>query len=89
MAIDLTHEDYVSDGIFAITGPTGSQDHHPDICLALYGSTPPGQDHEREQIMSRHTGECLSSLLQDLAGRFRCHWSAPGAGSWMASSRTP
>ena len=40
--IDLTHPAYVSDGIFAITGPTGSGKTTilDAICLALYGRTP-------------------------------------------------
>lgn len=35
--IDLTHPDYISDGIFAITGPTGSGKSTilDAICLAL------------------------------------------------------
>ena len=57
--IDLTHEDYVSDGIFAITGPTGSGKTTilDAICLALYGSTPRlGRITSENEIMSRHTG---------------------------------
>ena len=77
--IDLTHEDYVSDGIFAITGPTGSGKTTilDAICLALYGSTPRlGRITSENEIMSRHTGECFAEVtFRTRAGRFRCHWS--------------
>jgi len=40
--IDLTHPAFASDGIFAITGPTGAGKTTilDAICLALYGRTP-------------------------------------------------
>ncbi len=40
--IDLTHPAFTSDGIFAITGPTGAGKTtiFDAICIALYGRTP-------------------------------------------------
>ncbi len=79
-AIDLTHPAYVSDGIFAITGPTGAGKTTilDAICLALYGSTPrldriTGTDNE---VMSRQTGECFAEVtFETQNGKYRCHWS--------------
>jgi len=78
--IDLTHPAFASDGIFAITGPTGAGKTTilDAICLALYGRTPrlnrvtkSGND-----IMSRQTGECFAEVtFETQSGRYRCHWS--------------
>lgn len=78
--IDLTHPAYVSDGIFAITGPTGAGKTTilDAICLALYGRTPRLNKVTRSgnEIMSRQTGECFAEVtFETQAGRFRCHWS--------------
>lgn len=78
--IDLTHPDYVSNGIFAITGPTGSGKSTilDAICLALYGRTPRLNKITKSsnEIMSRQTGECFAEVVfETQAGRFRCHWS--------------
>lgn len=79
--IDLTRPDFVSAGIFAITGPTGAGKTTllDAICLALYGRTPRLKtlsDSENE-IMSRQTGECLAEVVFQVASgrRYRCHWS--------------
>ena len=78
--IDFTHPDYESNGIFAITGPTGAGKTTvlDAVCLGLYGRTPrldrvtkSGND-----IMSRQTGECFSEVaFETQKGRYRCHWS--------------
>ncbi|MCA8838433.1 MAG: AAA family ATPase, partial [Proteobacteria bacterium] len=78
--IDLTHSDYISDGIFAITGPTGAGKSTilDAICLALYGQTPrlTKVTKKNNEIMSRQTGECFAeATFETQAGRFRCHWS--------------
>lgn len=78
--IDLTHPAFVSDGIFAIIGPTGSGKTTilDAICLALYGRTPRLNrvTKSENEIMARQTGECFSEVLfETQAGRFRCHWS--------------
>ena len=77
--IDFTDPDYVSNGIFALTGPTGAGKSTilDAICLALYGATPRlGKiTKSRNEIMSRQTGECYAEVLfESQAGRFRCHW---------------
>jgi exonuclease SbcC len=78
--IDFTRPEYTADGIFAITGPTGSGKSTilDAICLALYGQTPRlGRVTKSvNEIMSRQTGECFSEVVFETgAGRFRCHWS--------------
>ena len=79
--IDLTRPDFVSAGIFAITGSTGAGKTTilDAICLALYGRTPRLKtlsDSENE-IMSRQTGECMAEVVFQIASgrRYRCHWS--------------
>ncbi len=78
--IDFTDPEYISNGIFALTGPTGAGKSTilDAICLALYGATPrlakiTGSSNE---VMSRQTGECYAEVIfESQAGRFRCHWS--------------
>ena len=77
--IDFTDPEYVSNGIFALTGPTGAGKSTilDAICLALYGATPRLGKITRSgnEIMSRQTGECYAEVLfESQAGRFRCHW---------------
>lgn len=78
--IDLTRTDFASDGIFAITGPTGAGKTTilDAVCLALYARTPRlGKiTKSGNEIMSRRTGECFAEVtFESQAGRFRCHWS--------------
>lgn len=77
--IDFTHPEYISNGIFALTGPTGSGKSTilDAICLALYGATPRlGKiTKSGNEIMSRQSGECYAEVVfESQAGRFRCHW---------------
>ena len=77
--IDFTHPEYSSNGIFALTGPTGAGKSTilDAICLALYGATPRlGRITKSDnEIISRQTGECYAEVLfESQAGRFRCHW---------------
>ncbi len=79
-SIDLTHAAFAADGIFAITGPTGSGKSTilDAICLALYGRTPRLNKVTKSgnEIMSRQTGDCFAEVTFETAkGRFRCHWS--------------
>ncbi len=78
--IDLTHPDYLSDGIFAITGPTGAGKTTilDAICLALYGTTPRlgklGKG--TNDLMSRQSGECHAEVVfETSAGQFVSHWA--------------
>lgn len=78
--IDLTNPAFVSDGIFAITGPTGAGKSTilDAICLALYGRTPRLNKVTKSgnEIMSRRTGECFAEVtFETQTGRYRCHWS--------------
>jgi len=78
--IDFTHPAYASDGIFAITGPTGAGKTTilDAICLALYGRTPRLKKitESDNEIMSRQTGECFAEVtFTTRTGSFRCHFS--------------
>ncbi len=78
--IDFTNPAYVSDGIFAITGPTGAGKTTilDAICLALYGRTPRLNRISKtsNELMSRLTGDCLAEVcFETQAGCFCCHWS--------------
>jgi exonuclease SbcC len=78
--IDFSRPEYLSDGLFAITGPTGSGKSTilDAICLALYGQTPRlGRiTKSSNEIMSRHAGDCFAEVTFATAtGIYRCHWS--------------
>ncbi len=78
--LDFTHPEFVSSGIFAITGPTGAGKTTilDGICLALYGQTPrlARINQNGNEIMSRQTGDCFSEVEFETAqGRYLCHWS--------------
>lgn len=78
--VDFTHPAYASDGIFAITGPTGAGKTTimDAVCLGLYGRTPrlDKVTKSSNEIMSRQTGECFAEVtFETQKGRYRCHWS--------------
>ena len=79
-SIDLTDPAYLSEGIFAIIGPTGAGKTTilDAICLALYGATPRLNRVTKgsNEIMSRQTGQCSAEVTFETSeGRYRCHWS--------------
>jgi exonuclease SbcC len=78
--IDFTSPEYLSNGIFAIIGPTGAGKSTilDAICLALYGMTPRlGKvTKSTNEIMSRQTGECFAEVVFESSdGTYKCHWS--------------
>jgi len=78
--VDFRSPEFVADGIFAITGPTGAGKSTilDAICLALYGRTPrlDAINKSGNEIMSRQTGECFAEVtFAAKDGNFRCHWS--------------
>ena len=79
-SIDFTAPEYVSDGIFAISGPTGAGKSTilDAICLALYGRTPRLKNISKStnEIFSRQTGECFAEVVFEThEGQFRAFWS--------------
>ena len=77
--IDFTGKEYISGGIFAITGPTGAGKTtiFDAICLALYSQTSRlgkigGQANE---IMTRRTNECSAKVTFESKGqKYICEW---------------
>ena len=77
--IDLNNSRYLNDGIFAITGPTGSGKStiFDAVCLALYGQTPRlGKiSPSSNEIMSRKKSDCYAQVtFKTESGTFTSFW---------------
>ena len=71
--INLSENIYLSDGIFAVTGPTGAGKTtiFDAICLALYAQTPRlGKiTSGTNEIMSKHTRDCYAKVMFEAQGK--------------------
>ena len=79
--INFEDEAFKSDGIFAVTGPTGAGKTtiFDAVCLALYGRTPRltgSRKEEIAEIMSKHTKYCSAKVTFEAARKnYVCEWS--------------
>lgn len=78
--IDFDNENYLANGLFLITGPTGAGKTtiFDAICLALYGKTPrlDGISKSRNDIMSHDARSCFAELIFSTeTGTYRAYWS--------------
>ena len=84
-SIDLEDKAYTSNGIFAVTGPTGAGKTtiFDAVCLALYGRTPRISkiSNATNEVMSRGTGECFAHVtFSTKKGIFICKWEQHRSG---------
>ncbi|MGL1933686.1 MAG: AAA family ATPase [Fibrobacterales bacterium] len=79
-SIDFRNPEYLANGIFAITGPTGAGKSTilDAISLALYGRTPRLEAINKSggnEILSRHTAECHAEVtFETQSGLYMVTW---------------
>lgn len=92
--IDFSDPAYKTDGIFAVTGPTGAGKTtiFDAVCLALYGRTPRLTSRSKEElseIMSKHTKYCMAKITFEAGGKtYVCKWSMARKADVLSTEHT-
>ena len=77
--LNFDQEPFLSNGLFAITGPTGAGKTTilDAICLALYHETPRlAISKSQNEIMTRNTADCAAEVEFEVQGKgYRASWS--------------
>jgi len=77
--LNFDQEPFLSNGLFAITGPTGAGKTTilDAICLALYHETPRlAISKSQNEVMTRNTAECAAEVEFEVQGKgYRASWN--------------